>query len=332
MTNQSLAETPLTTIPLPTIDEIQAAQQLVYAVMPPTPQIVWPLLCERLGAEVWVKHENHTPIGAFKARTAIVYAAELFRRSNNIKGLVTATRGNHGQSVALAAKRFKVPAHIVMPQGNSPEKNSAMRAQGADLIEFGSDFQESKEHAQKLAAENGWHFVPSYHYDIVKGVATYWLEFFSAVADLDVVYVPIGQGSGICSCSAVRNGLNLKTRIVGVVPEGAPAYALSFEAGRKVAAPVTTLLGDGMACRVPDDASLEVVLENADRVLTVSEEEIAQAMKIYFTDTHNVVEGAGAAGLAAALKEKSTLQGKRVGLVVTGGNVDHDVFARVLRD
>lgn len=332
MTNQSLAETPLTTIPLPTIDEIQAAQQLVYAVMPPTPQIVWPLLCERLGAEVWVKHENHTPIGAFKARTAIVYAAELFRRSNNIKGLVTATRGNHGQSVALAAKRFKVPAHIVMPQGNSPEKNSAMRAQGADLIEFGSDFQESKEHAQKLAAENGWHFVPSYHYDIVKGVATYWLEFFSAVADLDVVYVPIGQGSGICSCSAVRNGLNLKTRIVGVVPEGAPAYALSFEAGRKVAAPVTTLLGDGMACRVPDDASLEVVLENADRVLTVSEEEIAQAMKIYFTDTHNVVEGAGAAGLAAALKEKSTLQGKRVGLVVTGGNVDHDVFARVLQD
>ena len=329
-------------MPLPTIDEIKAAQQLVYAVMPPTPQIVWPLLCERLGAEVWVKQENHTPIGAFKARTAIVYAAELFHgsnnigsnnvRSNNIKGLVTATRGNHGQSVALAARRFKVPAHVVVPQGNSAEKNAAMRAQGADLIEFGSDFQESKEHAQKLAAEHGWHFVPSYHHNIVKGVATYWLEFFSAIGDLDVVYVPIGQGSGICSCSAVRNGLNLKTRIVGVVPEGAPAYALSFEAGRKVAAPVTTLLGDGMACRVPDDASLEVVLENVDRVLQVSEQEIAQAMKIYFTDTHNVVEGAGAAGLAAALKEKQALRGKRVGLVVTGGNVDHDVFARVLQD
>jgi threonine dehydratase len=220
----------------------------------------------------------------------------------------------------------------VVPQGNSAEKNSAMRAQGANLIEFGHDFQESKEHAQKLAAENGWHFVPSYHPNIVKGVATYWLEFFSAVTDLDVVYVPIGQGSGICSCSAVRNGLNLKTRIVGVVPEGAPAYALSFEAGRKVAAPVTTLLGDGMACRVPDDASLGVVLENVDRVLQVSEEEIAQAMKIYFTDTHNVVEGAGAAGLAAALKEKAILRGKRVGLVVTGGNVDHDVFAKVLQD
>jgi threonine dehydratase len=327
MSNESAVATSL-----PTIDEIKDAQQLVYAVMAPTPQIVWPLLCERLAAEVWVKHENHTPIGAFKARTAVVYAAELFRGSNDVQGLVTATRGNHGQSVALAARRFNVTAHVVVPQGNSAEKNAAMRAQGGELIEFGSDFQESKEHAQKLAAQHGWHFVPSYHRDIVKGVATYWLEFFSAVADLDVVYVAIGQGSGISACAAVRNGLNLKTRIVGVVPEGAPGYALSFEARRKIAAPVTTLLGDGMACRVPDDASLEVVLENVDRVLQVSEEEMAHAMKIYFTDTHNVVEGAGAAGLAAALKERHTLRRKRVGLVVTGGNVDHDVFARVLQD
>jgi len=326
--------TPESTVatPLPTIDQIKHAQDLVYAVMPPTPQFAWPLLRERLGAEVWVKHENHTPTGAFKARTAVVYAAELFCGSNGIQGLVTATRGNHGQSVALAARRFKVPSHIVVPQGNSAEKNAAMRAQGADLIEFGSDYQESKEHAQKLADQHGWHFVPSYHRDIVKGVATYWLEFFSSVSDLDVVYVPIGQGSGICACCAVRNGMNLRTKIVGVVAEGAPAYALSFEAGRKIAAPVTTLLGDGMACRVPDDASLAVVLENAERVVRVSEEEIRQAMKIYFIDTHNVVEGAGAAGLAAALKEKHTLQGKRVGLVATGGNVDHDVFARVLLD
>jgi threonine dehydratase len=316
--------------PLPTIDEIRDAQSLVYPVMPPTPQIVWPLLCQRLGTEVWVKHENHTPIGAFKARTAVVYTAELFRRSNAIRGLVTATRGNHGQSVALAARRFNVTAHIVVPYGNSPEKNAAMRAQGADLIEFGNDFQESKEHAQALAESNGWHFVPSYHRDIVKGVATYWLEFFSAVPNLDVVYVPIGQGSGICSCCAVRNGMQLPTKIVGVVPEGAPAYALSFKAGRKVAAPVTTLLGDGMACRIPDDASLEVVLQNVDRVVCVSEEEMRQSMKHYFTDTHNVVEGAGAAGLAAALKEKYLLHGKRVGLVATGGNVDCDVFARVL--
>src|SRR5271156_6320110 len=289
---------------LPTIEEIRKAQQFVYSVMLPTPQIVWPLLCERLGTEVWVKHENQTPIGAFKARTAVVYAAELFRKSTTLSALVTATRGNHGQSVALAASRFNLPAHIVVPRGNSAEKNAAMRAQGGHLIEFGSDFQEAKEHAQKLAHQYGWHFVPSYHRDIIKGVATYWLEFFSAVAELDVVYVPIGQGSGICSCSAVRNGMNLKTRIVGVVAEGAPAYALSFEAKRNIAAPVSTLLGDGMACRVPDDAALEVVLENVDHVVRVSEEEIRLAMKFYFTDTHNVVEGAGAAGLAAALKEK----------------------------
>jgi threonine dehydratase len=315
---------------LPTIDEIKAAQDLVYSVMQPTPQIVWPLLCERLGTEVWVKHENHTPVGAFKARTAVVYAAELFRGTSKITGLVTATRGNHGQSVALAARRFDVPAHVVVPRGNSAEKNAAMRAQGANLIEFGSDYQEAKEHAKILADERGWHFVPAYHRDIVKGVATYWLEFFSAVASLDIVYVPIGQGSGICSCAAVRNGLNLKTRVVGVVAEGAPAYALSFEAGRKVSAAVTTLLGDGMACRVPDDDSLAVVLENVERVVTVSEEEMGRAMKMYFTDTHNVAEGAGAAGLAAALKEKHILNGERVGLVITGGNVDHDVFARIL--
>jgi threonine dehydratase len=325
MTTASLIATPL-----PTIDEIRQAQQLVYTVMPATPQISWPLLCERLGTTVWVKHENHTPIAAFKARTAVVYAAQLFRQSKDISGLVTATRGNHGQSVALAGRRFHVPVHIVVPRGNSPEKNAAMRAQGAELIEFGSDYQESKEHAQTLAREHGWHFVPSYHRDIVKGVATYWLEFFEAVPELDVVYVPIGQGSGICSCVAVRNGLNLPTKIIGVVPEGAPAYALSFEAKRKIAAPVTTLLGDGMACRVPDDASLEIVLENVDGVTTVSEAEMRQAMKIYFTDTHNVVEGAGAAGLAAALKERDALRDKRVGLVATGGNVDHDVFAKVL--
>ena len=316
---------------LPSIDEIRQAQQSVYLVMQPTPQIVWPQLCQRLGTEVWVKHENHTPISAFKARTAIVYVAELFRASSNIAGLVTATRGNHGQSVALAARRFNIGAHIVVPLGNSREKNAAMRAQGADLIEFGADYQEAKEHAQKLAAEHGWHFVPSYHPNIVKGVATYWLEFFSAVSDVDVVYVPIGQGSGICSCAAVRNGLNLKTKIVGVVAEGAPAYALSFEAGRKIAAPVTTILGDGVACRVPDDTSLEVVLENVDHIVRVSDDEMRRAMKIYFTDTHNVVEGAGALALAAAMKEKDSLQGKRVGIVATGGNVDSDVFAKILQ-
>jgi threonine dehydratase len=327
-----MANVTFATPSLPTLEEFRTAQTLVYSVMPPTPQIAWPLLCERLATEVWVKHENHTPIGAFKARTAVVYAAELFRRESGITGLVTATRGNHGQSVALAARRFGVEAHVVVPRGNSTEKNAVMRAQGANLIEFGSDYQESKEHAKQLAEDRGWHFVPSYHRDIVRGVGTYWVEFFSAVRDLDVVYVSIGQGSGISSCAAVRNEMKLKTKIVGVVAEGAPAYKLSFEAGRKIEVPVTTLLADGMACRTPDDGSLTVVLQNVERIVQVSEEEIRRAMKIMFTDTHNVAEGAGAAGLAAALKEKSALAGKRVGLVITGGNVDHDVFARVLLD
>jgi threonine dehydratase len=315
---------------LPELDEIREAQKLIYSIMQPTPQLSWPLLNRRLGATLWVKHENHTPIGAFKARTAVVYAAELFRKSSGIKGLITATRGNHGQSVALAGQRFKVPVTIVVPLENSAEKNAAMRAQGANLVEFGNDYQEAREHAARLATEQGLHVVPIYHRDMVKGVASYWVELFSAVSDLDVVYVPIGMGSGICAGSAVRNGMGLKTKLVGVVSEGAPAYAPSFEAGRKIEAPVTTTIADGIACRMPDDGALEIMSQNVERIVVVSDDEIRAAMKIYFTDTHNVVEGAGAAPLAAALKEKEALRGKRVGVIVTGGNVDHDIFAKVL--
>jgi threonine dehydratase len=317
---------------LPTLEEIHEAQKLVYSLMQPTPQISWPLLNQRLEAEAWIKHENHTPISAFKARTAIVYAAELFKHSSGVKGLITATRGNHGQSVALAGQRFNVPVTIVVPHGNSSEKNAAMRGQGANLIEFGNDFQAAREHAQKLAKEQNLHFIPPYHRDIVKGVASYWVELFEAVPDLDVVYVPIGMGSGISAACAVRNGMGLKTKIVGVVSDGAPAYGLSFAAGRKIEAPVTTNIADGMACRLPDDEPLEIMRQNVDHVLMVSDDEIRRAMKIYFTDTHNAVEGAGAASLAAALKEKAALKGNKVGLILTGGNVDHEIFARVLQE
>jgi threonine dehydratase len=317
-------------INLPSLDEIAQAQKLVYALMSPTPQISWPLLNQKLEANVWVKHENHTPIGAFKARSAVAYAAELFRKANGVKGMITATRGNHGQSVALAGQRFKVRVTIVVPHGNSVEKNAAMRSQGAHLIEFGHDFQESREHAQKLAQEQALHFVPPYHRDIVKGVATYWMELFSAIPDLDAAYVPVGMGSGICAACAVRNGMKLKTKIVGVVSEGAPAYALSFEAGRTIEAPVTTLIADGMACRLPDDEALEIMLKHVDHIVRVSDDEIRHAIRIYFSDTHNVIEGAGAASLAAALKEKRSLRRKRVALIATGGNVDRDIFAKVL--
>ncbi len=317
---------------LPTLEEIVEAQNLIYSLMQPTPQISWPLLNQRLDAKVWVKHENHTPIGAFKARTAVVYAAELFKKSNAIKGLITATRGNHGQSVALAGQRFNVPVTIVVPHGNSKEKNAAMRAQGANLVEFGSDFQEAREHADDLARQQDLHFVPAYHRDFVKGIASYWLELFTAVPDLDIAYVPIGMGSGISAACAVRNGMNLRTKIVGVVSDGAPGYALSFEAGKKIEAPVTTVIADGVACRVPDDEPLEIIRQNVERILRVTDDEARRAMRIYFTDTHNVVEGAGSLSLAAALKERDSLKGKRVAVIATGGNVDRETFAAVLQE
>lgn len=317
---------------LPTLAEIAEGQKLIYELMSPTPQISWPLLNEKLGTRLWVKHENHTPIGAFKARTAVVYASELFRKQSGIKGLITATRGNHGQSVALAGRRFNVPVTIIVPEGNSVEKNAAMRSQGAKLIEHGHDFQAAYEYAAELAREQAFQFVPTFHRDFVKGVASYWMEFFGAVPDLDVIYVPIGMGSGICAGCAVRNGMKLKTKMVGVVSELAPAYALSFEAGRAIAAPATTRIADGIAVRTPDEESIEPIRQNVERIVRVSDDEIREAMRVYFASTHNVVEGAGAASLAAALKEKELLAGKRVGVVATGGNVDRDVFVGVLTE
>ena len=320
------------TATLPTLDEVRAAAQLVYRLMPPTPQYRWPLLCERLGTEVWVKHENHTPIGAFKARTAIVYAEELLKREPATRGLIAATRGNHGQSVALAAQRKNLQCVIVVPHGNSATKNAAMRAQGAKLIKHGDDFQSSLEHARTLAAELGYHLVPPYHRDIALGIATYWLELFTAVPAIDVAYVPIGMGSGICAAAAVRNALGLKTKLVGVVSDQAPAYALSLVQRKIVEAPATTKLADGLACRRGNEEALEVMLENVDHIVRVTDAEVAAAMRAMFTDTHNVVEGAGAAGLAAAVKEAPELKGKRIALIATGGNVDQDVFARVLSE
>jgi threonine dehydratase len=320
------------TASLPALDEVRAAAELVYGLMPPTPQYRWPLLCERLGTEVWVKHENHTPIGAFKARTAIVYAEELLKRDPATRGLIAATRGNHGQSVALAAQRKKLECVIVVPHGNSVTKNAAMRAQGAKLIEHGEDYQSSLEHAKKLAADLGYQLVPAYHRDIVLGIATYWLELFTAVPEIDVAYVPVGMGSGICSAAAMRNALGLKTKLVGVVADQAPTYALSYQQKKIVEAPATTKLADGLACRLGNDEALGVMLENVDHIVRVTDVEVATAMRAMFTDTHNVVEGAGAASLAGATKESSALRGKRVALIATGGNVDQEVFAQVLSE
>jgi threonine dehydratase len=311
--------------------EVEAAQRIVYAAMPPTPQFAWPLLAQRLGATVWVKHENHSPVGAFKLRGGLVYLHELVRREPNCRGVISATRGNHGQSIARAAAAQGLRATIVVPHGNSVEKNAAMQALGAELVVQGQDFQQAREVAAALAAERGLHFVPSYHPDLVLGVATYWIEFFQAVQP-DVVFVPVGQGSGICACALGRAFTGAATRIIGVVSAHATAYLDSFRAGRVIEAPVTTLLADGMACRLPDEAALKLILAEVDDIVAVSDDEVAAAMRAFFSDTHNVAEGAGAAGLAAAMQagQRRRWQGKTVGLTLSGGNVDRNVFARVL--
>lgn len=315
---------------LPNLADIEAAAQVVYRAFPPTPQYRWALLSERLGADCWVKHENHTPVGAFKIRGGLTYFDQLRQRGELPREVISATRGNHGQSIGWAAREHGVACSIVVPRGNSQEKNAAMRALGAQLIELGDDFQESREHAQHLAAERGAHMVPSFHKDLLRGVSTYWWEFFQAVPQLDVVYVPIGQGSGACSAVAARRALGHGVRIVGVVSAHATTYADSIAAGRVVEAPVSTLLADGMACRVADAEALAVLAPTLDHIVQVTDDEVAQAMRWLFADTHNVAEGAGAAAFAAAMQEKDTLKGQRVGISLSGGNVDSGQFATVL--
>ena len=315
---------------LPNLQQLTLASDIVYQAMSPTPQYSWPLINRAVGCEVWLKHENHGPTGAFKLRGGLVYLHRLAQSAPGIRQVVSATRGNHGLSVGFAAQRHGVQAHIVVPFGNSLEKNDAMRALGVDLIEHGSEFQDSRDYARQLALENGWQLIPSMHPDLLCGVASYWLELFAAQPDLDIVFVPVGQGSGICAAVAARAALGLKTRIVGVVSAHALAYKLSFEAGRKIEAPVSTLLADGLACRVPDELALDIILPGVDHILAVSDSEVAVAMKLLFVATHNVAEGAGAAALAAALQVKQTLPGLKIGVPLCGGNVDAVQFARVL--
>ena len=312
------------------LNEIEAAAALVHAAMPPTAQYAWPLLSRRTGCETWVKHENHTPTGAFKVRGGLVYMDRLKRRSPHTGGVVSATRGNHGQSIALAAARNGIAATIVVPHGNSVEKNAAMRAFGAELVEAGSDFAAAREAAMKLAGERGLAMVPSFHRDLVAGVASYALELFRIAPPLDTVYVPIGLGSGICGTIAVRDALGLGTKVVGVVSTEAPAYALSFATGRVVATNSADTMADGMAVRGPDAEALEVILKGADRIVQVSDAEIGAAMRAYYEDTHQLTEGAGAAALAALLQERDRVAGQRVGLILSGGNIDRPVYLRTL--
>jgi threonine dehydratase len=311
------------------IDELERAAETVHRVLPETPQIRWPLLDQRIKAQVWVKHENHTPIGTFKIRGALFYFAELRRKAPEVKGVIAATRGNFGQSVAFAAANSGLRTVIVVPRKNSKEKNAAMRALGAELIEFGDDFQDALEHAEGLAREAQLHFVDAFSLGLVQGVASYALELFRSVPNLDFVYVPIGLGSGICGTVAARNALGLKTEVIGVVASGAPAYALSFQAREPVSAAVKTM-ADGMACRVPNPAAVEIITQNVHHIVRVPDNEIIEAMKLYFSATHNVAEGAAAAPLAALLQEREAAVNKRVALIHSGSNVDSDLFSSVL--
>ncbi len=306
--------------------ELGEAQDIVHAAFPPTPSYAWPLLAARAGCEVWVKHENHTPTGAFKVRGGLTYFDRLRRSGAAVRGVVSATRGNHGQSLAYAGARAGVPVTIVVPHGNSTEKNAAMRAFGARLIERGADFDEARGHAKALAEQEGLRFAPSFHADLVVGVATWALELFRAAPPLDVLYVPIGLGSGICGAIRTRDLLGLPTEIVGVQSTGAPAYALSFAAGHVVETNRADTKADGMATRQPDAEALAIIRAGAARVVTVSDDEVAAAIRAYWTDTHNLAEGAGAAPLAALLQEHSLWAGKRAGVVLCGGNIDLALF------
>ena len=312
-----------------TLAELEAAARNVYAVMAPTPQYAWPLIARRTGRETWVKHENHTPIGAFKVRGGLNLLARLAASRPAPAGIVSATRGNHGQSLAYAARRYGMRCVIVVPRRNSADKNDAMRAFGAELVEHGRDFDEARVHAAALAREGGLRFVGPFKPELVAGVGTYALELFRAVADIDTVYVPIGCGSGICGIISARDALGLATDIVGVVSAGANAYAQSFAARKPVETASADTFADGMAVRVPVPAALDVIWKGAARVVEVSDGEIENAMRVYFSDTHQVAEGAGAAPLAALLQEGDRA-GRRAAVVLSGGNIDRAVYARVL--
>jgi len=310
------------------LGQLERAHKIVGDAMPPTPAYFWPLLSQRLGATVVVKHENHTPTGAFKVRGGLVYVDRLKRERPATAGLISATRGNHGQSLAFAASRHRLPVTIFVPRGNSVEKNRAMQAFGADLVEYGDDFQAAREEAYRRAETSGLEIVPAFHPDLVLGVATYALELLRSASNLDVIYVPIGQGSGICGCILARDLLGLTTEIVGVQSTLAPSYALSFATGTLVTTQTSNTLADGMATRIPDPDALGIIRKGASRVVQVTDDEIGAAIRAYWTDTHNLAEGAGAAALAAALQEKTRLAGKRVGLILSGGNIDFDLFRK----
>ena len=314
------------------LDDLYSARDIVGAVLPPTAQIHWPLLSQRVGAELFVKHENHNPTGSFKVRGGLTYLDRLVRERPQVKQLVSATRGNHGQSLAFASAIHGVPVRIFVPHGNSREKNAAMRAYGAELVEDGTDFEAARQAAMRNASEPGTEMVPSFHRDLVVGVSTYALELFTSVENIDTLYVPIGLGSGISGCILARDLLGLKTSIVGVQAAGAPSYARSFAQGRVVETATANTMADGIATRSPDPEAVRIINAGAARIVEISETEIAGAIRAYWSDTHNLAEGSAAAALAAAIQERAKLAGKRTAVILSGSNIDLATFKKCVLD
>jgi threonine dehydratase len=313
------------------LDELEEAAALVRRTVPATPQNAWPRLGLRVGCEVWVKHENLTPTGAFKVRGGLLYLDRLKARDPDVRGVVCATRGNHGQSIALASARIGVSATVYVPRGNSPDQNAAMQAFGANVVVHGADFDEAKHEAARVAAAQRLHFVPSFHRDLVLGVASYALELFRGAPSPDAVYVGVGMGSGICGLILARDALSPRTEIIGVGASGAPAMARSYAERRVVTMPAARTFADGLATREPVAEAIATIASGAARMVLVDDSEIADAMRTYYDDTRQIAEGAAAAPLAALRRERDRMAGRRVALIMSGGNIERARLVLVLR-
>ena len=313
----------------PTLADVYAARERVYRVVSPTPLLRHPLLANETGINVLVKHENHNPTGAFKVRGGLNLVGSL--SADERRGVITATTGNHGQSIALASARDGVPCTIVTPVGNNPEKNAAMRALGAEVIEFGRDFDEARERVEQLQHERGLRYVHSANEPLlIAGVGTYALEIFEACPDADVILVPIGGGSGACGCSIVRTGIGSRAKVIGVQAERADAFTRSFRGATRVVGAQAGTFAEGMATRVTFDLTFDILKKELDDIVTLTEEELAEGVRLALRATHNLAEGAGAASLMAAMKLRDQLAGKTVVCVMSGGNIDRATLTRIL--
>ena len=310
--------------------DVYSARRLVYRTLRPTPLLQHPLLNEATGLDVYVKHENHNPTNAFKVRGGLNLIGNLTAAERR-SGVITASTGNHGQSIAMACRRESVPCTVVVPENNNRDKNAAMRAYGATLLEIGRDFDEAREYVERVVREKGLRYVHSANEPLlIAGVATYALELFEELPEVDVVVVPIGGGSGACGCALVRTWLGSRARVIGVQAAGADAFTRSWRTGTRVTGEVADTFAEGIATRWTFDLTYGILREHLDDIVTLDEQELAEGIRLALVATHNLAEGAGAASLAAAMKLRDQLAGRKVACIMTGGNLAAGTLKRVL--